>query len=99
MATYNPTPRINSALLQKNTGGTVRLVGNIVGINQNYAIIETSDKGQVKIILATNSMLRQGTVEVLGKVTEDLSVQELTSHAFAGTYDAEAYDKMVKLAH
>ncbi|KAI8928452.1 replication factor A protein 3 [Entophlyctis helioformis] len=92
------TPRVNSALLLKNVGKTVRIVGKVTSINSTNAILEASDKGQVTVMLAMGSGVRPGVVEILGRVTNDVSVQEMSSCMFASDFDADSHDKMVMLA-
>ncbi|KAL2918834.1 hypothetical protein HK105_201668 [Polyrhizophydium stewartii] len=93
------TPRINSALLQKNVGRPVRLVGKVIGLNATHAFIEASDRGQVNVQLTAGSIIRQGVVEVLGRVNPDLSIAEMSSFMFQEDYDCDTYNRMVTLAH
>ncbi|KAJ8324575.1 hypothetical protein BDV3_004988 [Batrachochytrium dendrobatidis] len=99
MSKGSETPRINSSMLHKNVGRTVRLVGRISLLNAQQAILEASDKGQVNILLVQGSTVRQGVVEILGRVEADMSVTEISSCMFDENYDADAYDKMVQIAH
>lgn len=45
------TPRINAGMRQRFIGNTVRMVGKVVKINGNMAIIEASDQTQVQVTL------------------------------------------------
>ncbi|KAH6560709.1 hypothetical protein BASA50_005016 [Batrachochytrium salamandrivorans] len=98
MSRDKETPRINSSLLHKNIGRTVRLVGRLTLVNSQQAVLEASDKGQVNVLLAPGSMVRAGVIEILGRVESDMSVTELSSFMFNGDYDSESYDKMINIA-
>ncbi|EGF82169.1 hypothetical protein BATDEDRAFT_23547 [Batrachochytrium dendrobatidis JAM81] len=86
MSKGSETPRINSSMLHKNVGRTVRLVGRISLLNAQQAILEASDKGQVNILLVQGSTVRQGVVEILGRVEADMSVTEISSCMFDENY-------------
>ncbi|KAI9007297.1 hypothetical protein BC832DRAFT_554910 [Gaertneriomyces semiglobifer] len=94
-------PRVNSAILPKCKGATVRLMGKILGVNiqEGEALIEACDQGQVTVRLLTGSLVGTapgGVVEILGKVDgNDLSIQEMSSTLFNNVWNPDAYNKMV----
>ncbi|KAJ3281483.1 hypothetical protein HK104_011447 [Borealophlyctis nickersoniae] len=94
-----PGARVNSSHLSEYRGKTVRLVGKVLQIHGTQAIVEACDEGQVTVHLSPAGVLSPGaTVEVIGKVDDDLSVVEMTSVSFSDVYDRAAYNKMVLLA-
>ncbi|KAJ3039296.1 hypothetical protein HK097_002876, partial [Rhizophlyctis rosea] len=93
------TPRVNSAHLANFRGKTVRLVGRVLAVNGSNAILEAGDQGQVTVnfVMSGNTIMQDTVVEVLGRVENDLSVQELSTAHFA-QWDPVQYTKMVNLA-
>ncbi|BGP17714.1 hypothetical protein JCM10213_005294 [Rhodosporidiobolus nylandii] len=95
-----PTPRVNAErLAQYPEGKVVRLVGKVVNLTDDAAILEASDGGQVTVKLGSLSGLSDTFVEVVGKVTGSNSMNELSSLNLGDNIDMEAANKVVELTH
>lgn len=51
MSGPGPAPRVNSELLQQNIGKPVRLVGQLLSVDQGNLQLKTSDNGIVNVLL------------------------------------------------
>ncbi|KAJ3192032.1 hypothetical protein HK101_007160 [Irineochytrium annulatum] len=73
--------------------------GDDGGMNNSFASVQTCDEGEVNIHLIPGSSIDQSgyVVEVVGKVNNDLSVQEQVSSKFGTEYDAKAYQRMLDI--
>ncbi|CEP08932.1 hypothetical protein [Parasitella parasitica] len=71
-----PTPRINSSLREKYIGQTVRVIGKLVSLSGDTAVLESTDNGQ--ILVHVNGESRWGTdyIEVIGQVEPDFTLKE-----------------------
>ncbi|ORY70602.1 replication factor A protein 3 [Leucosporidium creatinivorum] len=94
-----PTPRVNSARLQDHIGKTVRLIGKVISLEGESALLETSDSGQVTVKLSRTSNFADVYVEVIGRVSEDLSITELASINMGDKIDMDLVEKTVELTH
>jgi len=75
------TPRITAPYLETFQNQTVRLLGKVIQLRGDHATLDAG--GHVNVILTRDSHLTQGhAVEVVGKVTADLSVKVLVSTDF-----------------
>jgi len=95
-------PRVNSALLKQNVGGTVRLAGKVAGElkqDSTQMTLETSDKENVVVSLTNDAAiyLTSPFVEVVGKVEPNGTVLEYSGVALSSDFDLELYNKMVLL--
>jgi replication factor A3 len=80
------TPIVNSTTLQHHINKMVLLPGTCTTMDSQSAIINSTDQGQVQIHLMPGSKLSQGNVLVLGKVGEDLSIQEVDTTVMNGSF-------------
>ncbi|KAI9247603.1 replication factor A protein 3 [Helicostylum pulchrum] len=71
-----PTPRINSSLREKYAGKTVRIIGKIVSLSGNTAVLNSTDHGQVLVHLNGESQWGTDYVEVIGQVEPDFTLRE-----------------------
>ncbi|KAJ3011271.1 hypothetical protein HKX48_006929 [Thoreauomyces humboldtii] len=88
-------------MLVKCDGRTVRLVGKVLGVNSNEALVEASDLGQVTVRLIPGSIVERSTgsiVEVLGRVQGNQAMQEAASTALGDSWNPENYNRMLGLA-
>ncbi|KAJ1980259.1 hypothetical protein H4R33_005524 [Dimargaris cristalligena] len=74
-----PTPRVNSALLPNYINHSVRIVGKVIQIQGNKAVLEASDHGKVLVNLVPQNNIGSQYVEIIGLVQEDRSIQEFSS--------------------
>jgi len=76
MAETLSTPRITSPYLDSFTNRTIRLIGKVVQLRGEQAIIDS--EGNVTAHLNRDAHLTVGNaVEIVGKVNQDLSVKVL----------------------
>lgn len=73
------TPRVNKRLLSNYINNNVRIIGKILSLDSNQAILslETSDKGTVQVKLKNSFPITSPMVEIIGKVKSDLTIEEL----------------------
>jgi len=96
-----PTPRVNNQMLPKYAGSSqlVRLVGKVLQAGQATIDIETSDKGHVRVLLLPGSLGYSvgKIVEIVGKVNQDLSVQEAGDQPtfYSPNFDLGMYDQLL----
>lgn len=93
------TPRVNSTLLGQYQGKTVRLIGKVLKLEGETAIVEASDQGQVTIKLNRDSNFADQYVEIIGRVTGDTSISELTSYNIGDEIDMTMVDAVVRNSH
>ncbi|GAA5956930.1 hypothetical protein JCM21900_006710 [Sporobolomyces salmonicolor] len=95
-----PTPRVNSARLAEYTNGKiVRLIGKVINLDGETAILEAADGGQVTVRLSKVSNLADTYVEVVGKVDSDLVMTELATQNLGDSIDMDLANKVVELTH
>ncbi|GAA5915881.1 hypothetical protein JCM6882_001748 [Rhodosporidiobolus microsporus] len=95
-----PTPRVNAAKLAEcSAGQTVRLIGKVISLDDNQALLEASDGGQVTVKLGSMAQLTDTFVEVVGKMTGESSINELSSLNLGEDLDMAAANKVVELTH
>ncbi|GAA5839948.1 hypothetical protein JCM11251_006569 [Rhodosporidiobolus azoricus] len=95
-----PTPRVNAGkLAQCSAGQTVRLIGKVISLEDDQALLEATDGGQVTVKLGSMSTLTDTFVEIVGKVTAENSINELSSLNLGENLDMAAADKVVELTH
>ncbi|KAK4702032.1 replication factor A3, partial [Phenoliferia sp. Uapishka_3] len=98
-----PTPRVNSSLLEKygqpnsSSGDPIRITGKVERLDGNSAVIEASDQGHVTVKLSPEANFSEAYVEVIGKVAQDLTVQELTSVNMGENLDMSLVEQAVNL--
>ncbi|RHZ82193.1 hypothetical protein Glove_112g44 [Diversispora epigaea] len=93
------TPRINSTLLSKYRNEVVRLIGRVKESSKNSAVLEASDKGQIRILLSPETILQANKiVEIIGRVRDDHSLQELNTTNFGEEFDLDLYENAVQVA-
>ncbi|GAA5823574.1 hypothetical protein JCM3770_002789 [Rhodotorula araucariae] len=95
-----PTPRVNAAQLGVYPiGKVVRVIGKVVSLDTDQALLEVSDGGQVVVKLMKDSNLADTFVEVIGKKADDGVVTELSSQNLGESIDMELANKVVELSH
>ncbi|BGO94587.1 hypothetical protein NBRC10512_004985 [Rhodotorula toruloides] len=95
-----PTPRVNGAkLAQSSPGSTVRLIGKVISLDAEQALLEAADGAQVTVKLMHDSVLSSTFVEVIGKVQSETSMQELSTLNLGDNIDMEVANKVVELTH
>ncbi|KWU44855.1 replication factor A protein 3 [Rhodotorula sp. JG-1b] len=94
-----PTTRVNGALLANcSHGQIVRLIGKVVSLDSDQAVLEAADGVQVTVRLARESVLSDTFVEVIGKVVDTNEISELTSQNMGENLDLALANKVVELA-
>ncbi|GAA5986148.1 hypothetical protein JCM11641_004726 [Rhodosporidiobolus odoratus] len=95
-----PTPRVNaSRLASYPEGKIVRLIGKVISLDGDAAIVEASDGGQITVKLGSMSDVSATFIEVVGKITGNNSMSELSSLNLGESIDMVAVDKVVELTH
>ncbi|SNX86300.1 related to single-stranded dna binding protein 12k chain [Melanopsichium pennsylvanicum] len=100
-----PTPMINSNMLSQYANQTVRLVGKVQKITGNTLLLQTSDLGNVEVVLTPDSDISGSTfVEVTGKVSEGGSgmdgylVREFTTVDCGDNVDMTLVENVVQIS-
>ncbi|KAF9552139.1 hypothetical protein BGW38_009510 [Lunasporangiospora selenospora] len=57
--------------------------------------MSASDKGQVEVHVNSQSQYGTEYVEVIGKVRDDLSIEEFTCANFGNSFDMDVYNELV----
>mmetsp|Transcript_8974 Transcript_8974/g.33842 ORF Transcript_8974/g.33842 Transcript_8974/m.33842 type:complete len:120 (-) Transcript_8974:52-411(-) len=89
--------RVNGSLLSNNIGRTVSLVGTIESQNDGLATLLTSDGIKVTIQQQAGAYYTGPVVEIIGRVSDGQTVEELQCREFGGDYDKENYNALVEL--
>ncbi|GAA6040492.1 hypothetical protein JCM8097_005432 [Rhodosporidiobolus ruineniae] len=93
-----PTPRVNAAKLAEfGPGKIVRLIGKVISLDDDTAILQASDGGQVTVKLNGMNTYSDSFVEVIGTITESDAMKELSSLNLGDNIDMAAADKVVQL--
>ncbi|KDE07463.1 hypothetical protein MVLG_02327 [Microbotryum lychnidis-dioicae p1A1 Lamole] len=93
-----PTPRVNSVgLSQMGAGKVVRVVGKVISLDGDYAVLELSDGGQVRVKLSRSANLADTYVEVIGKIDGEGSMSELSSCNMGASIDMPLLEKVTEL--
>ncbi|KAE9965769.1 hypothetical protein BLS_006262 [Venturia inaequalis] len=92
------TPRITAAYLEQFQGQAVRVVGRVIQLRGDHAVIDAG--GSITVHLTRDSHLRDGNaVEIVGKVKNDLSIQTLMATDFGDNFDFTAAEAVVDVTH
>ncbi|EPQ64081.1 Bgt-2744 [Blumeria graminis f. sp. tritici] len=98
MAEPISTPRINSTHLDNFTGRTIRLLGTVMQLRGETAILDCI--GNVTLQLNRDSHLTVGHVfEIVGRVNQDLSVRVLKATDFGKEVDLSIANEVVEVTH
>ncbi|MCJ1363533.1 hypothetical protein MMC16_002640 [Acarospora aff. strigata] len=92
------TPRVNAPYLESFKGHTVRVLGKVVQLMGESAVINAG--GEVRVLLNRDShLVLNNAVEIVGKVQGDLSVKVFQATDFGGNIDYAAVDAVVDATH
>ncbi|GAA5895373.1 RPA3 domain-containing protein [Sporobolomyces salmoneus] len=95
-----PTPRMNAAKLADcQPGQVVRVVGKVITLTDDEAILETTDKGQITVRLDPQTAIQDTFVETIGKYEGDMKIHELISQNLGDSLDLDLANKVVELSH
>ncbi|GAA5967432.1 hypothetical protein JCM3765_001873 [Sporobolomyces pararoseus] len=99
-----PTPRMNSATLQScPQGQIVRVIGKVMTLTDDEAILQCTDGGQITVELTPQTGISDTFVETIGKYQGDMRIHELVSELTVmlskRNTDLELADKAVQLTH
>ncbi|KAG9303950.1 hypothetical protein G9A89_005860 [Geosiphon pyriformis] len=94
----NVRPRLSAAQLSTNRGQLVTIVGRIVESTSGKAILQAHDKGIVNIKTIQDQNFQQGFVEVVGRVMDDLTVEELNSINLGDNFDIDLYADVIEIS-
>lgn len=75
-------PRVNGALLAKYVGKSVLLVGQVLKVDGDTAMLRASDGMEVSVTMQPGSSYNTQYVEVLGVVVNSSQVNELQAREF-----------------
>ncbi|KAJ1329451.1 DNA recombination [Microdochium nivale] len=92
------TPRVSSRQLDTFVGKNVLVVGNVIQLRGEVALLETD--GQVTCLLNREAHLTPGNfAQVIGKVNPDLSVKVLSSLDLGANVDANSVQSVIDVTH
>ncbi|GAA5834688.1 hypothetical protein JCM3766R1_003641 [Sporobolomyces carnicolor] len=95
-----PTPRMNSKKLQQcQIGQVVRIIGKVITLTDDEALLETTDQGQVTVRLDPQTLMADKFVETIGKYEGEQRIQELISQNLGDNLDLDLANKVVELSH
>ncbi|SPO06880.1 related to single-stranded DNA binding protein 12k chain [Cephalotrichum gorgonifer] len=98
MAEPTSTPRITAQYLDSFAGQNVMVVGKIVQLRGDSAIMDSA--GNITLNLNRESHLVNGSMaEVIGKVNPDHSIKVLTSKDLGPNVDFQLYQNVVDTTH
>ncbi|GAA5981598.1 hypothetical protein JCM5350_008042 [Sporobolomyces pararoseus] len=90
-----PTPRMNSASLQScPPGQIVRVIGKVITLTDDEAILQCTDGGQITVELTPQTGISDTFVETIGKYQGDMRIHELVSQNLG-----DNLDKAIQLTH
>lgn len=93
------TPRINSSMLPNYIGRVVRISGKLISL-QTDAVIESTDGGQITVIVAPNSPIGSDTyLEIIGKVESENTIREMDTCNFGDNYDLNLAQAVVEITN
>ncbi|KAG5949175.1 hypothetical protein E4U53_006015 [Claviceps sorghi] len=91
-------PRITASYLESFRGRHVTIVGKVVQLRGDQATIDAD--GVVTLILNRDAHLTNGNaVQIIGKVSPDLSVKVLTSKDLGSNVDFKLCSAVVEVTH
>ncbi|KAH8664123.1 replication factor A protein 3 [Xylariales sp. PMI_506] len=92
------TPRVSCQLLQEYVKRQVMVVGKVVQLRGDSAIIDAD--GNVTLMLNPEAHLTPGNgVQVIGKVQDDLSIRVMNSIDLGSNVDYSAAQALVDVTH
>ncbi|KAI9875161.1 MAG: hypothetical protein M1830_008809 [Pleopsidium flavum] len=92
------TPRINAPYLGTFTGQTVRVLGKVVQLRGETAVVDAG--GRVNVLLNRDShLVLNNAIEIVGKVQQDLSIKVFQATDFGNNIDYAAFDAVVDASH
>ncbi|GAA6017445.1 hypothetical protein JCM11491_006662 [Sporobolomyces phaffii] len=63
------------------------------------AVLETTDAGQITVVLDPRTLIQDKFVETIGKYNGDMVIQELISQNLGEDIDLDLANKAVELSH
>ncbi|KAI9671378.1 MAG: hypothetical protein M1831_004287 [Alyxoria varia] len=98
MTSAEATPRITAEFLETFQNKTVRVLGKVVALRGETATIDAG--GQINVLLNRDCHFQTDhAVEVVGKVTNDLSIKVLAATEFGTNIDFSIYKAVVDATH
>jgi hypothetical protein len=102
-ADVKPTPRVNKALLPNYIGQIVRLVGVLKNMTPLYRELEAADHQIVQVLTSKDSAPYGigATIEIVGRVKDQNTVEELSSCLFDTStvpFDLNLYNQFLLVA-
>ncbi|KAI0318519.1 replication factor A protein 3 [Amylostereum chailletii] len=93
--------RVNSAMLGQYLKGTVRIVGKVLQVSGDAALVEASDGGQVKVVgTMINELPSPGTcVDIVGTVVDPSTIRYLLCTDMGTELDLKLVDDVIQLSH
>jgi len=87
--------------MQLYVGNTVRLIGKVANTHSDKLTVQTSDaqKVTVKVKSPANAFKIGSVVEFIGKVEEDLTLDEFNSTPLTDNFAFDVYEDYVSLTH
>jgi len=95
----NTSPRVNSALLPKYIGRTVRLTCKVIKLQGDNAIVQAADGGQVTVKLLRDSNITDTFVDIIGKVVDEHTLRMLQVNNWGSDIDLELVNQTVEQLH
>ncbi|KXN82188.1 hypothetical protein AN958_02933 [Leucoagaricus sp. SymC.cos] len=91
------SPRVNSKRLAQFVNKTVRFPCKVVSFNGNNAIVQSSDGGQVTVMLTAGSDVRDTFVEFIGSVSDPSTIKMMACINMGDKLDLKLADDVVEM--
>ncbi|TRX93323.1 hypothetical protein FHL15_005902 [Xylaria flabelliformis] len=92
------TPRICASMLPSYVGRVVIIVGKVLELRDESALLDAN--GQINVILNLSSHLMVGNAaQIIGKINSDLSVKAYQAKDFGNNVNFELAQRVVEITH
>eukprot|EP01098_Paradermamoeba_levis_P004928 TRINITY_DN2098_c0_g1_i4.p1 TRINITY_DN2098_c0_g1~~TRINITY_DN2098_c0_g1_i4.p1 ORF type:complete len:107 (-),score=14.16 TRINITY_DN2098_c0_g1_i4:27-347(-) len=95
---YVYSPRVEGSSLRNHVGQTVRLVGRVKNSQSGRAVLEAADHIDVVVLTNPGTQYMTEYVEVIGQVTPEGSIKEVTWTSFGDQFDLDNYRQFLQLS-
>eukprot|EP01122_Echinamoeba_exundans_P003510 TRINITY_DN13599_c0_g1_i1.p2 TRINITY_DN13599_c0_g1~~TRINITY_DN13599_c0_g1_i1.p2 ORF type:complete len:111 (+),score=19.91 TRINITY_DN13599_c0_g1_i1:54-386(+) len=94
------TPRVNGRLMASHSGRLVRLVGRVMGANNDIIDLEAADGARITVQRGSSAFpADEGQIiEIVGTVEDPTTLRESISYVWSEKTDLSVYNEMVNIA-
>ncbi|KAI0642558.1 replication factor A protein 3 [Trametes meyenii] len=95
------SPRVNKARMADYKGQTVRLIAKLLKFRdeEQVALVETSDGGQVEVKMLRDVKFDDPYIEVVGQVVDERTLKMMACIPLGDNVDMKLVDDVVKVWH